>query len=144
MVAASAKAATKPNAGCTGSSAFAAMNIANVAASTSVASGLTRRSSAARAASAGLSNDEGGGNGHDGFRMNDAVHRAMRASLRAQRSDPASQHGNDWIASVASAPRNDASALRSMIYASTDKKKARLSGPSNWQSVSDRDQAVLL
>ena len=55
IVAASAKAATKPNAGCSGTHAFAAMKIANVAASTSVASNLTRRSSAARCASAGVS-----------------------------------------------------------------------------------------
>ena len=55
MVAASAKAATKPNAGCIGSSVLAAMKIANVAASTSVASSLTRRSSAARARRQGVS-----------------------------------------------------------------------------------------
>ncbi len=55
MVAASAKAAMKPNAGCTGSSAFAPRKIANVAASTDVASNFTRRSSAARAASPGVS-----------------------------------------------------------------------------------------
>ena len=53
IVAASANAATKPNAGCSGSSSFAVTNSASVAASTSVASALTRRSSAARAASAG-------------------------------------------------------------------------------------------
>ena len=52
MVAASANAATKPNAGCTCSSVLAAMNSASVPASTSVASALTRRNSAARAASA--------------------------------------------------------------------------------------------
>ncbi len=55
MVAASAKAAMKPNTGCTGSSAFAPRNIANVAASTDVARNFTRRSSAARAASPGVS-----------------------------------------------------------------------------------------
>src|SRR5665647_2200089 len=50
MVAASANAATKPKAGCTLSSIFAATNSPSVPASTSVASALTRRSSAARAA----------------------------------------------------------------------------------------------
>ena len=55
MVAASAKAAMKPNAGCTGSNAFAPRKIANVAASTDVASNFTRRNSAARAASPGVS-----------------------------------------------------------------------------------------
>ena len=55
MVAASAKAAMKPNAGCTGSNAFAPRKIANVAASTDVASSFTRRNSAARAASPGVS-----------------------------------------------------------------------------------------
>ncbi len=55
MVAASAKAAMKPKAGCTGSSHFAVMKTANVAASTSVAKNFTRRSSAARAASPGVS-----------------------------------------------------------------------------------------
>ena len=55
MVAASQKAATKPNAGCIGCNALAARNSANVAASTSVASHFTRRNSAARAASPGVS-----------------------------------------------------------------------------------------
>ena len=58
MVAASANAATKPNAGCSGSSSFAVTNNASVPASTSVASALTRRSSAARAASPGASNEK--------------------------------------------------------------------------------------
>src|SRR3982750_44042 len=53
MVAASAKAATKPNSGCTLINALAVANSASVAASTSVASSLTRLSSAARAAAAG-------------------------------------------------------------------------------------------
>ncbi len=53
MVAASANAAMKPNTGCTWSNAFAVTNSASVPASTEVASALTRRSSAARAASAG-------------------------------------------------------------------------------------------
>ena len=57
MVAASAKAAMKPNAGCTGSSILAPMNVANVAASTDVASTFTRRSSTARAASPGTSKE---------------------------------------------------------------------------------------
>ena len=58
MVAASANAATKPNAGWTCSNAFAVTNSASVPASTSVASVLTRRSSAARAASPGASNEK--------------------------------------------------------------------------------------
>src|SRR5712672_1925383 len=57
MVAASANAATKPNTGCTGSNAFAVTNSASVPASTNVASALTRRSSAARAASPGASSE---------------------------------------------------------------------------------------
>ena len=44
-----------------GSSALAARNSANVAASTDVASHFTRRNSAARAASPGAVDDEGGG-----------------------------------------------------------------------------------
>ena len=55
MVAASAKAAMKPNAGCIGTNAFAPRKMANVAASTDVASNFTRRNSAARAASPGVS-----------------------------------------------------------------------------------------
>src|SRR5215467_4005226 len=55
MVAASANAATKPKAGCTGNSHLAPMKTAKVTASTSVASSFTRRSSAARAASPGES-----------------------------------------------------------------------------------------
>src|SRR6266850_6339156 len=58
MVAASANAATKPKIGCTGSSAFAVTNRVSVPASTSVASALTRRNSAARAASPGASNED--------------------------------------------------------------------------------------
>jgi hypothetical protein len=57
MVAASAKAATKPKTGCTFRSAFAATNNASVEASTSVASAFTRRKSAARAASPGASKE---------------------------------------------------------------------------------------
>src|ERR1700722_513589 len=57
MVAASANAATKPNAGCAGSNSFAVTNSASVPASTSVASSLTRRSSAARVASADVANE---------------------------------------------------------------------------------------
>src|SRR6266404_6372818 len=58
MVAASANAATKPKTGCNGSSAFAVTNRVSVPASTSVASALTRRNSAARAASPGASNED--------------------------------------------------------------------------------------
>src|SRR5258707_13652136 len=57
IVAASANAATKPKTECTGSNAFAVTNSASVPASTSVASALTRRNSAARAASPGASNE---------------------------------------------------------------------------------------
>jgi len=55
MVAASANAATKPTTGCTLSNIFAATNRASVPASTNVANALTRRNSAARAASPGAS-----------------------------------------------------------------------------------------
>src|SRR3569833_3142426 len=58
MVAASAKAAMKPNIGCTGSSHFAMMNSASVEASTSVAKAFSRRSSAARSASPGVSKEK--------------------------------------------------------------------------------------
>src|ERR1700733_13334245 len=58
IVAASANAATKPKTGCTGSNIFAVTNSASVPVNTSVASTLTRRSSAARAASPGASNEK--------------------------------------------------------------------------------------
>src|SRR5450759_1157029 len=58
IVAASANAATKPNTGWTCSNVFAVTNTASVPASTRVASALTRRSSAARAASPGASNED--------------------------------------------------------------------------------------
>src|ERR1700722_11589812 len=58
IVAASAKAATKPKTGCTGSNAFAVTNSTSVPVNTSVASSLTRLSSAARAASPGASNEK--------------------------------------------------------------------------------------
>src|SRR5215213_5292906 len=58
MVAASANAARKPKAGCTGTSNFAITNSASVQASTKVASALTRGSSAARAAAPGASNED--------------------------------------------------------------------------------------
>src|ERR1700738_82957 len=58
MVAASANAATKPKTGCTGSNTFAVTNSNSVPASTSVASALTRRNSAARAASPGASQEK--------------------------------------------------------------------------------------
>ena len=75
MVAASAKAAMKPNAGCTGSSAFAPRKIANVAASTDVASNFTRRNSAARAASPGVSMAKVAGRVMAAFEMDIAPHR---------------------------------------------------------------------
>src|SRR6266567_5635799 len=94
MVAASAKAATKPNAGCSGSNALAAMKIANVATSTSVASSLTRRSSAARCASAGVSTTNVPGTVMEAFggkrslafhtlRVPDAVQRLLALLRRA-------------------------------------------------------------
>src|SRR5438552_1251647 len=58
MVAASANAAIKPKIGCNGSSAFAVTNRLSAPPSTSVASALTRRNSAARAASPGVSNED--------------------------------------------------------------------------------------
>src|ERR1700726_4241713 len=67
MVAASANAATKPNTGCIGSNSFAITNSASVPTSTSVASALTRRSSAARAASPGASNENVRGTGMVAF-----------------------------------------------------------------------------
>src|ERR1700730_8402192 len=67
MVAASANAAMKPNTGCTFTSHFATTNSASVAASTSVASALTRRSSAAREASPGVSKEKVAGGGMMAF-----------------------------------------------------------------------------
>src|SRR5207247_6284229 len=58
IVAASANAATKPKIGWMGSSAFAVTNRVSVPTSTDVASALTRRNSAARAASPGVSNED--------------------------------------------------------------------------------------
>src|SRR6516165_11155512 len=58
MVAASAKAAMKPKTGWTGNNSFATTKSAGVPPSTSVASALTRRRSAARAASAGAKEDK--------------------------------------------------------------------------------------
>src|SRR5262245_31242058 len=58
MVAASAKAATKPNTGCTLNRDFATTNSASVPQSTSVASAFTRLSSAAREASPGRSKEK--------------------------------------------------------------------------------------
>src|SRR5436305_6997275 len=60
MVAASAKAAMKPNTGWMCSRLLAAMNSVSVPASTSVASALTRRNSAARAASGDEANEDVG------------------------------------------------------------------------------------
>ena len=71
MVAASAKAATKPKAGCTCSSALAATNSPSVPASTNVASAFTRRSSAARAASAGEAKVDGAVGVIEDFQMNE-------------------------------------------------------------------------
>ena len=82
MVAASAKAAMKPNAGCTGSNAFAPMNSANVAASTSVASSFDAPQLGGARGVAGRVDDEGGGKGHDGFRMDNDPHPADAAQLR--------------------------------------------------------------
>src|SRR3954471_15444494 len=58
IVAASANAAMKPNTGWMWSKLLAAMNSVSVPASTSVASTLTRRNSAARAASADEANED--------------------------------------------------------------------------------------
>src|SRR5258705_2489256 len=58
IVAASANAATSPKTGCPRSSPFVSTNRVSVPASTSVASALTRRNSAARAASPGASNED--------------------------------------------------------------------------------------
>src|SRR5665213_1814257 len=78
MVAASANAATKPNTGCTGTSHLATTNSASVPASTSVASALTRRSSAARAASPGASNEKLEGSVMKAFGAGHSVDRRYR------------------------------------------------------------------
>src|SRR3981081_250303 len=84
IVAASANAATKPNTGCTCSKLLAVMNTARVPASTSVASALTRRNSAARAASPGASNEN----------VPDAVMAAFRADRGWRGSEESSfSHG---------------------------------------------------
>ena len=61
MVAASAKAAMKPNAGCTGSNAFAPRKIANVAASTERRQQLHAPQLGGARGVAGSVDDEGGG-----------------------------------------------------------------------------------
>src|SRR3954471_9646048 len=79
MVAASAKAAMNPNTGCTVSSHFATTNRTSVEPSTSVASAFTRRNSAARSASPGVSKEK----------VPDGVITASHyPSLRAKRSNP--------------------------------------------------------
>src|SRR5260370_26528942 len=75
MVAASAKAATKPKAGCRCSNTLAVMNTASVLAGTSVASALTRRNSAARAASPGASNENVPETVMAAFRADEVIHR---------------------------------------------------------------------
>src|SRR6516164_664594 len=98
IVAASAKAATKPKTGWIGNNSLAVTKSASVPARTSVASALTRRSSAARAASAGAKED---------------VPETVMAgeyqlpSLRAKRSNK--DRLPDWDCFGAQAPRNDVS-----------------------------------
>src|SRR5688500_8723215 len=95
MVAASANAATKPNAGCTCSSAFAATNSASVPASTSVANALTRRNSAARAASPGESNEKVAGTDMQAFARNEDPHPEERRLRRVSKDEEAS--GLSWF-----------------------------------------------
>src|SRR5215211_6873831 len=87
MVAASANAATKPKAGCTGNSAFAAMNTASVAASTDVAKSFTRRNSAARAASPGASNENVAETVMTAFEANDDPHPQERRPRRVSKDE---------------------------------------------------------
>src|SRR6202163_1953099 len=87
MVAASAKAATKPKAGCRCNSALAAMNTASVLASTSVASALTRRNSAARAASPGASNENVPETVMAAFRADEVIHRCCAHGRHLDASD---------------------------------------------------------
>src|SRR5579883_488380 len=96
IVAASAKAATKPNAGWIGKNNFATTNSVNVPASTSVARRLTRLSSAARAASMGAKE----------YAEKVIARCYQLPSLRAKRSNPESLSGIlDCF--LASAPRNE-------------------------------------
>src|SRR5436309_6665011 len=112
MVAASANAATKPNAGCTFNNNFAITNSANVAVSTSVASAFTRLSSAARCTSLGASNEK--------VPVMTAFPRKIlrrQSSRHCERSEAIQKclQGNGLDCFVACAPRNDAG----------NKKKAR-------------------
>src|SRR5712671_5174395 len=81
IVAASANAATKPNTGCTCSKLLAVMNTARVPASTSVASALTRRNSAARAASPGASNENLSDVVMAAFELREPVHRSCATAV---------------------------------------------------------------
>src|SRR5712691_5092147 len=87
MVAASANAATKPNTGCTCSKLLAVMNTARVPASTSVASALTRRNSAARAASPGASNENVPDVVMAAFELREPVHRSCAYRRYLDRSN---------------------------------------------------------
>src|SRR6266568_6119125 len=87
MVAASANAATKPNTGCTCSRLLATMNTARVPASTSVASALTRRNSAARAASPGASNENVPDVVMTAFELREPVHRSCAYRRYLDRSN---------------------------------------------------------
>src|SRR5437899_3257811 len=96
MVAASAKAAMKPNTGCIGNIAFAPRKMANVAASTPVASNFTRRSSAARAASPGVSMTNVPGRLMTAFEEDSRLCQRT-SSLRAQRSNPSHRGRRDGL-----------------------------------------------
>src|SRR5712671_2559797 len=87
IVAASANAATKPNTGCTCSKLLAVMNTARVPASTSVASALTRRNSAARAASPGASNENVPDVVMAAFELGEPVHRSGAYRRHLDRSN---------------------------------------------------------
>src|ERR1700687_2115991 len=118
MVAASANAATKPKTGCIGSNAFAVTNSASVPANTSVASSLTRRSSAARAASPGLSNENVPVEVMAAYAA-DKVSRwhddSSFPSLRAKRSNPWQRQRSTLDCFVALAPRHDGDARISAL-----------------------------
>src|SRR3954469_6123025 len=136
MVAASAKAAMNPNTGCTGSSHFATTNRTSVEPSTSVASAFTRRNSAARSASPGVSKEKA----PDGV-----ITASPYPSLRAKRSNPESFQGGrlDCFAELVIGPRFARTRWLAMT-AAAEKQKARRSGPQIQFLVSGRSGGLVV
>src|SRR6266852_813858 len=104
IVAASAKAATKPKIGCTCSRIFATANSVKVPASTNVACALTRFSSAARCASPGASKEKVAGRV---MTAREKSHVGLRIPRHCERSEAIQGRKESLDCFVACAPRND-------------------------------------